>query len=162
MLHTTFRRAKWAGACPEGYEKMAKALGGDKRYGMDTPIPLDKILEVCGFDDALWALQIVIEPVEKEIKLACDYASHALPIWEERYPDDPRPRQAIEMTRKYINGQATLAEVEAARAAAGDAAGDTVRDAWAARAAWAAAEDIEAEREWQRERLIEILNGVHN
>ncbi len=213
MLHTTFRNAKEEGACKESYTKMAKSLGGVRKYGLDAPIPLDKVLEVCGLGNTLWALRIVLEPVGKEIRLfACDCAQRVLPLFEAKYPDDKRPRQAIEIARRFANGQATQKEMAAARdaardaeAAAGDAARtaawdatrdaetadwDAARDAartavwaadWAAAraaaeaaaeaawaAAWAATRDAETaawaaaravEQDWQKEHLIQMLNG---
>lgn len=40
MLYTTFKLAKETGACSESYEKYARHVGGIKKYGNDTPIPL--------------------------------------------------------------------------------------------------------------------------
>jgi hypothetical protein len=34
-------------------------------------------------------------------RLACDYAEHVLPFFEMEFPDDPRPRVAIETAREY-------------------------------------------------------------
>jgi len=62
---------------------------------------------------------------------ACDCAERVIPIWEVAYPDDPRPRAAIAVARRYANGQATDDELADAASAAWAAAGD----AWAA---WAA------------------------
>ena len=179
MLHTTFARAKKAGACIESYRKFAKYKGGITKWGKDTPFPLSEVLEVCGLDDAIWCLCIVIEPADTEIRLfACDCAERALHIWEENYPDDKRPRQAIETARKYAMGQATQHNLDAASDAAEDAAEDAEEDAgdvaWvAAWAAWAAAWAAEnatgdavraavraardAEREWQKQRFLELL-----
>jgi len=182
MLHTTFARAKKAGACIESYRKFAKYKGGVTKWGKDTPFPLSEVLEVCGLDDAIWCLCIVIEPADTEIRLfACDCAERALHIWEKKYPDDKRPRQAIETARKYAMGQATqhnldaagVAAWAAARAArvaawaavraAGDAAGVAARAAGdAARAAGDAARAVtwdarDAEREWQKQRFLELL-----
>jgi len=92
--------------------------------------------------------------------------------------DDPRPRRAIAVARRYAGGEATSEELDAvcdaawagawatARAAARDAAWATARaGAWAAArdaawaAAWAGAWD--AEQEWQSARLMEYLgNGA--
>src|SRR3990167_10062298 len=111
MLHTTFRLAKSAGACTQSYRKMAKALGGVTKYGENTPIPLDKILDTLGLSDTLWALRITIEPVEQAIKLlACDYAEHVLPLYEAKYPSDSRPRHSIETARRYAQEKATRLE----------------------------------------------------
>ena len=183
MLYTTARKAREAGACFLSYYKMAKALGGIRKYGKDTPVPLNKVLKVCGLDDALWCLRIVIEPADKEIRLfVCDCAERVLPIFETRYPDDKRPRQAIEASRKFANSEITIEElaaagdaVWAARAAAGDAVWAayaasaaamattmattmaTEGAAYAARAAGAVA--VAAEREWQTQRLLKLLNS---
>ena len=109
---------------------------------------------------------------------AADCAEHVLHIYESKYPDDNRPRKAIETARGHANGETTEEELaaardaardaaraaawaaawDAARAAAWAAAWDAARDAaraaaWAA--AWAAARD--AERKWQSDRLAEYL-----
>jgi len=118
---------------------MAKVLGGVARYGLDTPIPLDKVLEVCGLIDTLWALKIVIEPADKEFRLlACDYAERVLPLFERQYPNDNRPSRAIEIARRFAEGEATSGELAAAH--------DAAYAAWAAAyaaeaAAWAAARE---------------------
>ena len=69
---------------------------------------------------------------------ACDCAEQALPIYEKDYPDDKRPRKAVETARLFAEGKATQKELAAAWAAAVAAA---VAAAWAAAvaAAWAAA-----------------------
>jgi membrane protein involved in colicin uptake len=106
-----------------------------------------------------------------------------LPLYEAYYDDD-NPRKAIEVARRYADGKADVEELAAARAAAWEAAWEAARDvagdaalaaagaaraaardaardvAWdaaraAARAARAAAGA--AERNWQVERLGEIL-----
>lgn len=64
MLHTTFKLAHQAGACTEGYRKLAKHLGGVNGYGDDKPIPLSVIVESNGLNDALWALRCTVEPIE--------------------------------------------------------------------------------------------------
>ena len=76
---------------------------------------------------------------------AADCAERVLHLYESKYPDDSRVRNAIEVARKVANGELDISEL----AAAGDAAGA---------AAWAAAGD--AEREWQQARLFEYLDGT--
>lgn len=163
MIHTTFRKLHEAGACTERYRFLAKALGGIKTYGKDTPITLLQILDINGLDDALWALRACDDAEKFSRLLACDYVERVLHIFEAKYPDDDRPREAIAVSRRYARGEATDAELSAARNAAGAAAGDA---AWyaarnaarsagaAARAAWA------AERMWQEQRLREMLEEV--
>ncbi len=148
MLHTTFKKLKENNACVSRYRKFAICKGGVKRYGQDTPIPLTDVLDVCGLRDALWCLRCTIEPPENIlIEFACRCAEHVLHFYEDEYPDDKRPRQAIETARACITDKSAWAARAAGDAAwdAGDAAraawaaGDAAEAAWAAaRAAWAA------------------------
>lgn len=144
MPTTSFRLLHDAGACRERYRFLAKALGGIKAYGRDTPITLLQILNINGLDDALWALRACPDSDTFARLLACDYAEHVLRIFETRYPDDYRPREAIAVSRRYARGEATDAELSAARDAAWYAAGIVARAAARADArtvAWAAAGD---------------------
>lgn len=115
------------------------------------------------------------------VLFACDCAERVLPLFEREYPDDQRPRQAIETARKWVHGKATLEEVQAAadaaytayaaayaanaaayaayaaNAAADAAAYAAANAAYAAHAAHAAA--YVAEKEWQQKRLMEYVEG---
>ena len=58
-------------------------------------------------DWMLWLLnkQSITETQRKALVLwACDCAEDALTIFEEKYPDDKRPRECIEATRGFIAG----------------------------------------------------------
>jgi hypothetical protein len=97
---------------------------------------------------------------------ACDCAERVLLIFESKYPGDSRPRAAIEVSRRFAIGNASQAELDAARYAAWDAARDAARDAayaarYAARYAAYAARYAAwgAERKWQAERLRQYLFG---
>jgi len=169
MLHITFERARAAGACRDRYRLFAKALGGIKRYGASTPIPLDKVLEVCGLEDAIWALQCVVEPADRQIRLfACDCAERVLPLYEKEYTDDKTPRQAIETARRYADGKATTEELEVAwsavwsavcaKSAVWSAAWSAVKSAaWGASSAARYACFDSSERQWQKQRFLEML-----
>ena len=168
MPTTSFRLLHDAGACKERYRFLAKALGGIKAYGVNTPITLLQILDINGLDDALWALRACPDADTFARLLACDYAEHVLRIFETQYPDDDRPRKAIAVSRRYARGEATDAELSAARTAAETAASDAASNAagTAARtAAWATARTAAryavwyAERQWQEARLRELLEG---
>ena len=78
---------------------------------------------------------------------ACDCAEHTLKIFEDKYPDDKRPRLAIETARSWLRGEVpAYAAYAAACAAAGAAdAADAAADA--------------AEKEWQNKRLLDYLEG---
>ena len=99
---------------------------------------------------------------------AADCAERVVTIYEKEYPDDDRPRLAIQAARDFANGKITKKQLDAARAAAWnaarDAAGAAARDAaWAA--ARAAARDAaraaawNAAQKWQTRRLFEYLDG---
>ncbi len=167
MLHTTFVKAREAGACVGSYRKFAKFKGSVPKWGKYTPFPLTEVLEVCGLADALWCLRCTVEPSEDiRIEFACRCAEHVLHIYEDKYPDDKRPRKAIEAAR------ACITEKSAAAADAAWAAADAADAAWAAAdaadAAWAAADAAradaarDAEREWQIQTFRELLNSQIN
>ena len=73
---------------------------------------------------------------------ACDCAERVLHLFEKSSPTDKRPRECIEVSRRFALGEATKQELwdagTAARTAAGDAAGTAARTA-AGDAAWDAA-----------------------
>lgn len=124
-------------------------------------------------------------------KWAADCAERVLVHYENEFPDDPRPRLAIETCRDWVRGKAGAGEAhsaafeahDAARAtsyapaAAAHAAGhaaDTARDAThaihaAAYAAKAVALLVPAEagpntvkeRNWQYQRLLETVSSLH-
>ncbi len=124
-------------------------------------------------DWMLWlAKKRGLELDESKLRLfACDCAEQTLPIFERDYPEDKRPRQAIETARRFANGEATCEELDAVWAAvwaaawdAGAAAWDAARDAAGAAArvaardaAWVAAGD--AESRWQADRLRERIGN---
>ena len=187
MLHTTFRLIRDAMACRDGYRKLAKYLGGVRKHGGDSPIPLSTILKSNGLDDTLWALRATLpkEAAERDRiarLFAADCAEHVLDKATEQ--DRPTLQQSIAVVRRYAYDQATAAELAAARAAAGvaawaaagaaawDAAGAAAGvAAWAAagNAAWDAARGAawdaagnaawDAERVWQAARLMHYLQG---
>lgn len=73
---------------------------------------------------------------------AADCAEHILNSYEEKYPNDNRPRHAIETTRKYVDGLVTDKELDVAHVAAARAAYSAATNAAyasAARAAYSAA-----------------------
>ena len=64
-------------------------------------------------DWMLWYLGAVGTDRKVLVLCACDCARLALPIYETRYPDDPRPRKAIETAEAWARGEATLERVRA-------------------------------------------------
>jgi hypothetical protein len=68
---------------------------------------------------------------------AADCAEHVLPLFAEKYPQDDRPRRAIETARAWARGEVTVGQARAAAPEAHTAARDATDDA--ARAAARAA-----------------------
>ena len=150
MIYTTLEKIRENKLCESGWKKLLADLG--KTEADNEPLSLKMVLEINGVHDAIWALRC-IEGMDGLIReLACRFAESVLPNYEEKYPGDMRPRNAIEVARRYAHGEATPEEIRAARAAACAAARDAARAAArdaaraaacaAARAAaWAAARD---------------------
>jgi hypothetical protein len=66
------------------------------------------------------------------VLFACDCAEHVLHFFEERYPKDKRPREAIQAAREYVDGKITIEELNKAAGAATRAARAADAAAWAA------------------------------
>lgn len=65
--------------------------------------------------DRLIALSVLTS--RSMVSLACKWAKSVLPIWESRYPDDMRPRKAIEAALYWINFPTRRSELAAEREA---------------------------------------------
>jgi hypothetical protein len=110
---------------------------------------------------------------------AADCAERVLPIYEDEYPNDARPRQAVEAARAFARGEISAAvrlaarnAMDAARSAARSAAWNAAlaaayaasdakdaapNAAYAAREAGYAAKD--AAWAWQTDRLFDYFEG---
>jgi hypothetical protein len=118
-LTTTFSRLRKAEACTSGYKKLAAHLGGINAYGKDTQIDLLTILASNGLDDALWCLRATEQICDRVARLmAADFAESVLHIFEEKCPNDNRPRLAIQAARDFANGLIDAAACSAAQMAA--------------------------------------------
>lgn len=143
-------------ACNDATNKIRTLAG-------DNDVSLVQALDATDIHDAFWWFRCneLTPGQERDLRLlACDYAEHVLYIFEDKYPDDKRPRTAIEAARLYANGQATKEELEKAQSAAAYAttyAADAAADAATRAAARAAAADAYAERKYQTEKLRELL-----
>jgi hypothetical protein len=85
------------------------------------------------FEEARLVKEIPGWNKQTAVLFACDCAEHVLHFFEERYPKDKRPREAIQAAREYVDGQITLWELGKAE--------DVVWEAWAADVGWAAARE---------------------
>ena len=128
-MKTTLNKIREHNPCTDGWKKLLAYLGKTKPY--DEPLSLLTILDSNGLQDTLWCLRAV-EGYDREIRL---YA-----VWCVRQAQhlltDKRSLDALDVAERYANGEATDAELAAAR----DAAWEAIRDtADAARVAWDAA-----------------------
>ena len=122
-LTTTFTLLRQADACTEGYRTLAKHLGGVTKYGADTPIDLLTILDSNGLLDTMWCLRATQQEADALTVarlFAIDCAESALPIFEAKYPNDQRPRQAIQAAKDYMAGKITREALYAAAYAAAE------------------------------------------
>jgi hypothetical protein len=140
-------------------EMLLRWSGGRRSMSVLEVMELDAV----SVEDRLWVAIRALNKKDRRL-FACDCAEHVLPIYEKYYPDDSRPREAIETMRRYARGEATKEELEIANNAAyaaANAVADDADDAWAAansaadaaannaasaaaNAAWAAADAADA------------------
>ena len=133
----------------------------EKEFTLEEFILLDKIT----YSDKKWVIWNNFLSILDKRKLACVFARHVLYIFEAKYPDDKRPRLALECAENEnsTKKERIAAAADAARAAA-DAAYADAAYADAAYAAYAAADaayaDADAradERQFQLEQMVIVI-----
>jgi len=118
MKTTTFEKIRSFKACESGWRKL---LDSHNPKDHSQEISIRDILKSNGIKDAVWALRAVDD--KTNVYMFCaDVAESVLNLFENKYPDDKRPRKAIEATRKYANKEISKEELSAAADAAADAA----------------------------------------
>ena len=137
MLYTTLALLRKADACNAGLATLTASL--PKTQSEDKNISLAHILKSNGLQHAIWALgATTVDGKRYAQRMAIDFALECLPYFEKQYPDDKRPRTAIEAAGLFLDGKITLKEVDDAANAAANAV-NTVYAAYAANAVNAAA-----------------------
>ena len=154
-METTLNAIRDKHPCANGWKKLLANLG--KTAADDEPLSLITILDSNGLDDALWCLRAVTGH-DKEIRLFAVWCARQV----QHLMKDPRSINALDVAERFANGDATEEELNAAWAAAGDAAGDAAWDAAgdAARAAaWDAAWDAARAAAWdaQESKFRELI-----
>jgi hypothetical protein len=141
MIYTTLNKIRAHGPCADGWAKLLRHLG--KTQADDEPLALATILDSNGLDDALWCLRAV-DSHQREMRLYAVWCARQV----QHLMTDPRSLAALDVAERYANGEATDAELAAARDAASAAAWEAAREAaWAA--AWAAARDAARGAAWE-------------
>lgn len=126
-MYTTLNKIRECSPCTDGWEKLLKYLGKTKPD--DEPIPLLKILDSNGLNDALWCFRAG-DGFEKEKQLlAITFARDVEHLMT------AESKKALDVFERYVNGLATEWEFKTAREAARSAA----EAAWGADASYAAA-----------------------
>jgi len=133
MIYTTLNKIRAHGPCVSGWEKLLRHLG--KTHADDKPVSMLTILNSNGLDDALWCLRAV-DGHKREMRLYAVWCARQV----QHLMNDWRALAALDVAERHADGQATNAELsaaraaawDAARAAAWDAAGDVARAAQAA------------------------------
>ncbi|CAJ8607239.1 putative bacteriophage protein [Burkholderia pseudomallei] len=158
----TLAALREAGACYGGYNKLVRSIQG-KAFSMedadreayirlrhDAEIPLLDILKSNGLDDALWVLHCVLD-ADRDLCLFAVWCARQV----EHLMEDQRSKDALNVAERFVNGEATDKERDAARDAAWAAVrGAAVRGAvWPARTAaraatWGAARAAAGDAAW--------------
>ena len=128
MITTTLNKIRKHSPCAGSWEVLLKGLGKSKAD--DEDLPILRILEICGLNDALWALRATDD--EKKIcRLFAVFCARSVI----HITNDWRSVQAVNVAERYAHGMATEEQLYAAWAAAWAAARSP---AWAAAraAAW--------------------------
>ena len=154
----TYHQLKALAPCRDKFDAVVATLGDAETWNGKSISANDAKAAGVSFDNVLWAAKRVAkkdQDVERKLRLfTADCAAHVLHIYEKSEGADTRPREAIEATRKFANGEIGAAAWDAAGAAARDAARSA---AGAAAAAWDAVWD--AEQKWQFSRLCDWLSA---
>ena len=136
----TYHQLKALAPCRDKFDAVVATLGDAETWNGKSISANDARSAGVSFDNVLWAAKRVAkkdQDVERKLRLfTADCAAHVLHIYEKSEGADTRPREAIEATRKFANGEIGAAAWDAAGAAARDAARDA---AGAADAAWSVA-----------------------
>lgn len=101
MKHTTLNEIKQQHPCNDGWEILLASL--NKILADDEPLSFKHILKSNGIKDAVWALCVL--DYKDQALFRADIAELVLPIFEEKYPDDDRPRKAVEAARDFYHGK---------------------------------------------------------
>jgi len=124
-MNITQQQLKDWSACTDGYKWACGIL-------KDKPMEAKKFIKITADHRMDWANWVIVRVMDYDqyVSYAVYAAEQVIDIYEKKYPNDKRPRNAIEAAKKCIGLKG---------AAARDAAGAAEVAAWAAEvAAWAA------------------------
>ena len=140
MKYITFKYLKKIGACIEAVQYFVE------QNKQQTALAwINHLVAVDKTDWATWFICRVFNHTQ-QIQYAIFAAEQVIDNFEKQWPDDKRPRQAIEAAKTYLkqpnkeNKKAVKLAAESAARSASESAWSAARSAWlAARSAWLAA-----------------------
>lgn len=145
-MQLTLNKIRSNSPCYTGWEKLLKSMG--KTKADNSRVLIAHLLDSNGINDTLWVIsECIPDELEKKRNMVADLtdpaikaAESVLHIFENKYPGDKRPRNAIENAKENVrrarSGEERLsrkfyyavaaADAAAAAATAADAAADAV------------------------------------
>jgi hypothetical protein len=106
------------GACKGSYKWVVE----NKLIGLEHEEFIDKLMKNNRFSDANWLITKLFDETQG-VKYAIFAAEQVIDIFEKKYPDDKRPRKAIEAAKDYLKSPNDVTyAADAAYDAADDAA----------------------------------------
>jgi hypothetical protein len=138
-----WREEAEAVACSRGFHASALSIDALKYVSgtVFAEVEVDGISDIED-DKECWSKMRIVRAWKwtktESVKLAIHSARMCLKNFEDKYPTDMRPREAIDAAEKYLNDPSEENR-EAARSAAWAARSAARSAAWAAESAWAAA-----------------------
>jgi hypothetical protein len=162
MTTTTLRRIRACSPCRPSWRRLCRAVGGEQAYGLDTPLPLTRVLNVLGLPDATWACRALdaddlprVADFARRCALrvahlggtaaAATVADRVAAAADDAETAAEAARTATAADAARAAAKAAYAAAEAAEAAAAEAAVAAARAAAAADAAWHVERDAQAE-----------------
>ena len=111
MQKTTLKAIRAFSPCSGGWRTLTRSLNPDGLdLDLETEITYLQILESNGLEDAIWSLRTA-PLLAVEFSTAC--AERGFGIFEAKYPDDSRPRKAVEAAKNYLECSNTAAAARA-------------------------------------------------
>ena len=111
MLYTNLKLLKEQSACSSGLARLIASL--PPNYPEDKSISLAHILESNGLEHALWALRATTKDSRiTAARMAIEFARHSLINFEKQFPEDNRPRTALEVAADFPHGGAVASGVD--------------------------------------------------
>jgi len=113
MKTITLKLLQKLNACDSAI-KLAKKEGLKSHSGQDV---INRCMELDRFDYANWLIVRLMSKMQK-VQYAVFAAEQVIDIYEKRYPDDERPRKAIEAAKDYLKSPSKKTRAAAAAYAA--------------------------------------------